>query len=83
MYLKNTYLLSFMISRCLGDTWLSTSWFICMVRREFETFQRWPEDALRKSAEIIFEEVNADRAAKKTVMQIGMDIFEQAMYDLF
>ena len=50
---------------------------------EFETFQRWPEDALRKSAEIIFEEVNADRAAKKTVMQIGMDIFEQAMYVLF
>ena len=42
-------------------------------------FQRWPEDALRKSAEIIFEEVNADRTAKKTVMQIGMDIFEQAM----
>ena len=27
--------------------------------------------------------MNADRAAKKTVMQIGMDIFEQAMYDLF
>ena len=54
-----------------------------MVKHEFETFQRWPEDALRKSAEIIFEEVNADRAAKKTVMQIGMDIFEQAMYDLF
>jgi hypothetical protein len=42
-------------------------------------FQRWPEDALRKSAEIIFEEVNADRTAKKTAMQIGMDIFEQAM----
>ena len=41
--------------------------------------QSWPEDALRKSAELIFEEVNADRAAKKTVMQIGMDIYEKAV----
>ena len=41
--------------------------------------QRWPEDALRKSAEIIFEEINADRNAKKTVIQIGINIYERAM----
>lgn len=41
--------------------------------------RRWPDDALRKFAETIFEEVNADRTAKKTVMQIGIDIYEKAM----
>lgn len=42
--------------------------------------RRWPRDALQKSAELIFEEVNADRNAKKTVMQIGISIYKRAMY---
>ena len=47
--------------------------------KHFSHAQRWPEDALRKSAEIIFEEINADRNAKKTVIQIGINIYEKAM----
>jgi hypothetical protein len=41
--------------------------------------KRWPEDALRKSAEIMFEEINADRNAKRITITIGMNIYERAM----
>ena len=41
--------------------------------------QKWPEDALKKSADYVFEEINAARQVKKTVSKIGMDIFEKAM----
>ena len=41
--------------------------------------QKWPEDALKKSADYVFEEINAARQVKKTVSKIGLDIFEKAM----
>ena len=37
------------------------------------------EDALKKSADYVFEEISAPRQVKKTVTKIGMDIFEEAM----
>ena len=39
----------------------------------------WPDDALKKSADIMFEEVNADRNAKKVVTGIGQNIYQEAM----
>ena len=39
----------------------------------------WPEDALKKSADFMFEEVNADRNAKRVVTGIGQNIYQQAM----
>ena len=41
--------------------------------------QKWPEDALKRSAEFMFEEINATRQTKKNISKTGMSIYEKAL----
>jgi len=41
--------------------------------------QKWPEDALKRSADFLFEEINAPRNTKKIICKIGMDVYQKAL----
>lgn len=41
--------------------------------------QKWPEDALKKSADFVLEEINAGRGVKKTISKIGIEVYEKAL----
>ena len=44
-----------------------------------QSFQKWPEDALKRSADFLFEEINAERNTKKIICKIGMDVYQKAL----
>jgi len=50
----------------------------CLTKNAFHlVVPRWPTDALRKSAELILEDVNLDRTIKKTAIEKGIEVFEE------
>ena len=41
-------------------------------------FPEWPDDALMKSAEMIFEDLSVSREERKAIIQCGKDFYQQA-----
>ena len=40
--------------------------------------QKWPVDALKKSSELILEDLSVDRNAKKALVESGIRLYEEA-----